>query len=335
MTNEADTAVGPPAVIESQRNGRPPRVSSALRLGLPLLVVGSLILIAAVYTPGFFTVANGRAILTNSSLIGIVAVAMTPMMLSGSFVSLATQQSAMVGMVLFVAMVGGGYNWFLAAMAVLVLLIVINSLQAWVISLGLNPIITTLAAGAVIFGSVSLATDNGIVRMGEFGVAWGDADPLGIPLEVYAFAIFTVLVSLVSARTVIGRQTVLFGANKDTALISGISQLRVTTFAFVVFGVGLSIVAVLNGAAFSEATVNSFDGLTISAIAAMLVGGSAIQGGTGSPTNSAIGAVFIAIAGNIMTLNALSTGQRLFIEGLIVVLAVLAMQLIRNRRGLS
>lgn len=329
--------------VEHLKSGALPRRSykvggSALagaRLGLPLIIFVAVIVIAALLTPGFFTVANARAILTNSALIGIVAVSMTPIMLSGNFISLATQQSAMAGMVLFVALVGGGLNWVLAAVAVLVLLVMINLLQAWVIGLGLNPIITTLAAGAVIFGAVSLTTGSGIVRMGEFSVPWGDADPLGIPLEVYMFVIFTTVVGLVSAKTVVGRQVLLLGANRDTARVSGISQTLVTSFAFLVFAFGLAIVAILNGAAFGEATVNSFDGLTISAIAAMLVGGSAIQGGSGSPINSAFGAVFIAIAGNLMTLNALSTGQRLFVEGLIVILAVLSIQLIRNRRGFA
>lgn len=310
------------------------RFLSVLRLTLPLVVVLAAIVIAAMATPGFFTIANGRAILTNASLIGITAVAMTPMMLSGNFVSLATQQSAMLGMVSFVALVGGGVPWVLAGLAVLLLLIAVNVTQSCVIAIGMNPIITTLAAGAVIFGAVSLLTGNGIVRMGTFSVPWGDTDPLGIPLEVYSFVVFTVLVGAISSRTVLGRQMILFGANRDTARISGISPLRTTAFAFTIFAFGLAAVAILSGAAFGEATVNSFDGLGISAIAAMLVGGSSIQGGTGSPVNSAVGAVFIAVAGNIMALNALSTGQRLFIQGLIVVLAVLAMQAIRNKRGL-
>lgn len=79
---------------------------AVVRLGLPLIVIVAALVIAGVFTPGFFTVANARAILTNSALIGIVAVAMTPMLLSGNFVSLATQQSAMAGMVVFVALVG-------------------------------------------------------------------------------------------------------------------------------------------------------------------------------------------------------------------------------------
>lgn len=326
----------PKAEADSRRTSKAGGSALAVvRLGLPLIVIVAALVIAGVFTPGFFTVANARAILTNSALIGIVAVAMTPMLLSGNFVSLATQQSAMAGMVVFVALVGGGLNWVLAAVAVLVLLVMINLLQAWVIGLGLNPIITTLAAGAVIFGAVSITTGSGIVRMGEFSVPWGDTDPLGIPLEIYFFVIFSAVVGVISAKTVMGRQVVLLGANRDTARVSGISQALVTAFAFLVFAFGLTIVAILSGAAFGEATVNSFDDLTISAIAAMLVGGSAIQGGSGSPVNSAFGAVFIAIAGNLMTLNALSTGQRLFVEGLIVILAVLAIQLIRNRRGLA
>jgi ribose transport system permease protein len=208
---------------------------------------------------------------------------------------------------------------------------VVGMLQGAIIAVGLNPVITTLAAGAIIFGVVSELSGGGIVRVGDNPVSWGAGTIAGVPLEVLIFVIFTALVSLVMARTVTGRETILVGANRPTAEISGISFTRVTIVAFAVFSVGLAIAGILNGAAFGQATAVSFPGLTVDVIAAVLVGGTAIQGGRGSPLRSAGGAILIAVISNMMVLNDFSTGGRLAVQGGVVVVIVVLLDLLRRR----
>jgi ribose transport system permease protein len=302
---------------------------------LPLAVIAALaaiaIVIAIVITPNFLTVDNIRGILRNAAIVGIVAVGMTPVTLSGNFVSLGISQSAMAAMVGFVALLGAGWPQFLAILAVILGLVVIGILQGIVVSAGLNPVITTLAAGAIIFGVVSELTGGGIVRVGENRATWGGSDILwGIPLEVLIFVAFTGLVTLLMSRTVTGRETILVGANRATAETSGISFARVTIIAFAIFSVGLAIAGILSGAAFGQATAVSFPTLTINVIAALLVGGTAIQGGEGSPLRSAAGAVLISIITNMMVLNDFSPGGRLAVQGGVVVLMVVLLDLLRR-----
>ena len=291
------------------------------------------IIVAAVITPSFLTVDNIRAILRNASIVGIVAVAMTPMTLSGNFVSLAISQSAMLAMVCFVALVGDGWPQPLAMLVVVVGLIIVGVMQGVIVASGLNPIITTLAAGAIIFGVVTEITGAGIVRTGDYLVGWGSSTVAGIPIQVLIFLIFTVVVSILMSRTVLGRETTLVGANRATARISGIFLARVTILAFAIFSVGLAIAGILNGAAFNQATSRSFPNLTIDAIAALLVGGTAIQGGQGSPLRSAGGALFIAVISSMMVLNDFSTGGRLAVQGGVVVAVVVLLHELRRRRA--
>jgi ribose transport system permease protein len=304
---------------------------------LPLAVVAALalvvIVVAAVATPNFLTVDNFRAILRNAAIVGIVAVGMTPVTLSGNFVSLGITQSAMLAMVSFVVLVGAGVPQVLAVIIVVAELVVVGVLQGFVVAVGLNPVITTLAAGAIIFGVVSELTGGGIVRMGENAVSWGTGTIAGVPIEVLTFLVFTAIVTLIMARTVTGRETVLVGANRATAAISGISFTRVTIVAFAIFSVSLAIAGILNGAAFGQATAVSFPGLTIDVIAAVLVGGTAIQGGRGSPLQSAGGAVLIAVISNMMVLNNFSTGGRLAVQGGVVVAIVVLLDLVRRSSG--
>ncbi|MFO1038503.1 MAG: ABC transporter permease [Geminicoccaceae bacterium] len=289
---------------------------------------------AALVTPSFLTVDNATAILRNAAIVGIVAVAMTPITLSGNFVSLAIGESAMLAMVAFVALLGAGVPELPAMLAVLAVLMATAALQGVLVAVGLNPIITTLAAGAIIFGVVAQATGGGIVRTGVDAMpTWGTSRILGIPVQVLVFLLWTALVTLVMGRTVIGRQIILVGANRRTARISGISTTRVTLVAFAIFAVGLAIAGILNGAAFGEATAQSFRDLSIDVIAAVLVGGTAIQGGRGSPWQSAVGALLIAVVGNVMLLNDFSTGGRRAFEGAVVVGIVVLLDLWRHRQG--
>jgi ribose transport system permease protein len=234
-------------------------------------------------------------------------------------------------MVTFVSLLGAGWDQLPAILVVVAGLVVVGVLQGAVVAAGLNPVITTLAAGAIIFGVVSELTGGGIVRVGANRVSWGAGTIAGIPIEVLIFLIFTALVTLLMSGTVTGRETTLVGANRATAEISGISFARVTIVAFAIFSVGLAIAGILNGAAFGQATAVSFPDLTISVIAAVLVGGTAIQGGQGSPLRSAGGAVLIAVIANMMVLNDFSTGGRLAVEGGVVVVIVVLLDLVRRR----
>jgi ribose transport system permease protein len=300
---------------------------------LPLAIIfgaaAIAILIAVFVTPNFLTVDNIRAILRNAAIVGIVAVGMTPMTLSGNFVSLGISQTAMAAMVSFVALLGAGVPQVVAMVIVIAGTVIVGVLQGVIVAAGLNPVITTLAAGAIIFGTVSQITAGGIVRAGA-PISWGGGTIAGIPIEVLVFVVFTAIVTVVMSRTVAGRESTLIGANRATAEISGISFTRVTLVAFAIFSVGLAVAGILSGAAYAQATANSFPGLTISVIAAVLVGGTAIGGGRGSPLRSAAGAVLIAIIANMMVLNDFSTGGRLAVQGGVVVVIVVLLELLRR-----
>jgi ribose transport system permease protein len=325
---EVHTTVAPDAATARRDAGGAERASTAIVVG----VVAVAVIVAVVATPNFLSVDNVKAILRNASIVGIVAVAMTPITLSGNFISLGTQQSAMAGTVVFIALVGAGWAPALAIVVVLVALVLAGIVQGVVVAAGLNPVITTLAAGAIIFGVVADATNGQIVRVGDHPVSWGNSTIAGIPIEVLVFVLFTIAVGLFMAGTVAGREMTLAGANKDTAEVSGISFRNVTVGAFVIFSIGLAIAGVLTGAGYGEATIQSLGTLTIDALAAILVGGTAIAGGYGSPWRSAGGAVLIAVISNVMVLNDFSTGGRLAVQGAVVVVVVILLEFLRRRR---
>jgi len=302
-------------------------------LGLPV-VVGAIVIVGAALNGDFLTADNLRAILLSASITGIVAVSMTAITMSGSFVSLATSQSIMLAAILFAATIGAGWNVALAILAVVAALLLTGLAQGLIVAAGLNPVITTLAAGAIIFGGVSIFTGTGEVTFGGHHISWlTDSQPLGLPLPIYVFVVVTAIVSFLIHRTVMGRHVVLTGANRDAARVSGIPVRAVTTVAFVICAAGIAVAGILAVSRVGSADPRFMESLTVDAIAAILIGGTSVAGGHGSPLRSAMGALIIALIDNIMVLNSVSTGGRQTIKGVVVVAVVIALTLLARKES--
>lgn len=294
------------------------------QLPVGIVAVGLLI---ALFTPGFIQASNIRAILESASLTGIVAVSATSVTLSGNFFSLSTQQSAILGAVLFAYAIGHGWNVALAIAFVLVAGALTGLVQGAIIAAGLNAIITTLAAGSIMLGAIAWASQSQSVSMGTHTVNWlGIHQVAGVPPAVIVFVLVVAVLSWISAKTTLGRRTLLSGANRETAALSGISVKSVTVWSFVIAGVGAAIAGILSAAVIGYANTQFFGTLTFDAIAAVLVGGTAIKGGFGSPLRSAYGAVLIALINNAMLLHQFSSGAQQTIEGALVVVVIIVLQ---------
>jgi ribose/xylose/arabinose/galactoside ABC-type transport system permease subunit len=312
---------------------RRPRLSRGqMAARILIIAIGAAALVVAVTTENFLTAENVKAVLRAAALTGIVASAMTPMTLSGNFVSLGTQQSALGTAMLLVVLVNGGLPFAIGALVVCALIILVGLVQGAFVAAGLNPVITTLAAGSIIYG-LTVTINNGAkpVNLDSGPLSWGSSTVAGVPIEVIVMLVFVSLVTLFIHRTTLGRKTVLTGANRATAEISGISYLTVTLIAFVIFSIGIAVVVTLYTAGYGGVTVGSLGSLTFDSIAAIVVGGVALSGGAGSPWRSAAGAVFIAAITNMLILRNLDPQQATAFVGGAVVLLVIAQKVVAAR----
>ncbi|MFJ4268651.1 ABC transporter permease [Paenarthrobacter nicotinovorans] len=298
------------------------------RFGLPIVLV-IVILLAGATTPSFFSFDNFRAVLINTAIVGIIAVATTPVTLSGNFFSLGTSQSVMLGALTFLALISNGWPLPVAGIAVVAFLVIIGVAQGIIVAAGLNPVITTLGAGAVIFGAATVLSGGSVVTAGAQDIGWiATASLWGLPLPVYGFLIFTLATMFVTDRTIIGRQIVMVGANKETARVSGISVRKATLAAFSIMSFGFALAGILAAAQTTQVTSSDFGNLTIDTVAAVLVGGTAVTGGQGSPARSAIGALLVVVIGNVMLLNGFTTGARAIGVGALVAVMVCVLHVI-------
>jgi ribose transport system permease protein len=300
-----------------------------LSVGAALL---GILIAGGITTSAFLTVDNVLIVVRAASITGMVALGMTFVTLSGNFFSLSVEQTAALTSIVFAEALSHGFG--LAAALVLALLtsLVIGAGQGLVVAAGLNPIVTTLGAGAALYGFAAVVTHNEVVNFTSSSSDWiGRARPLGIPTQSWAFGIFTLVATLVLTRTRFGREVFLVGANRDAARASGLGIGKTTVVAFVLSSLAAGIAGVFTAAQITQAPLTQFDGLNIDVIAAVLVGGTALQGGEGSTLRSALGAVFIALLANFLLLRQVSFGTRTLVTGLIVVVATSTFHLLRTR----
>jgi ribose transport system permease protein len=310
--------------------GRAGAARALSRWAMPVVFV-LLVAVAAATTPAFLTFDNLRGVLINTSVTGIAAVGMTTITLSGNLFSLGTGQSAMLASILFMSVAAHGGSLVAGALLALATLVVIGLVQSLAVAAGLNPVITTLAAGALIYGAVAAVTGGAVISAPTSGAgALASTTLLAIPLPVWVFVLFTGLVWLFVERMVPGRRLVLVGANRQTAVTSGISVRSATAWAFVIMSLGLAVAGVFSASQLGQVTVNNLSDLTVDAVAAVLVGGTAVSGGDGSPVRSAAGALVIVVLQNVLLLHGLTTGVRVLGEGILIVAVVAVLHLARR-----
>ena len=318
----------------------PPSTDVPVRsVAMPVVVAGAVLVVALVgwlTTPEFVTYSNLQSIIRSAALIGIIAETMTFITIGGSYFSLSVSQTAAMSAIAFAAFLSWGWPVWASVVAVFAIAAAVGLAQGGAVALGGNPIVVTLAAGAVLFGSGAWLTDNKTVRSGTDAADWvGTARPLGIPMQTWAFLIITGISAVVLVRTRFGRTVTLVGANRAAATTAGLRPGRISLYVFALSSLGAALAGIFIAAQFGQGQLDQFDGADIDAIAAILVGGAAIQGGEGSATRTAIGAVFIAALQNLMVLRGFSFGVRVFFVGMAILISVSLFTVIRARRRLA
>lgn len=301
------------------------------RLG-PFLPIIALAAIASLTVDGFGTTPNLIAVVQASAITGIAAIGTAAITISGKFVSLAIEQQAVTAAYVFAATVSAGQPVVLAFALAFAVAIVLGLVQGYLVSRGLNPIVTTLAFGSALFGTVVMLADNRTITLSPNPIAWlGGGTTFGVPNQAIIFIILLVLGSLFLSRTRLGRQMVLTGANPKAADLIGVPTRRIIMIAFVAAALTAALVGILVVGQVSQAKSDMFRGLTIDVVAAILVGGIAIQGGEGQLWRAGFGAIVLTMLGNIMLLLGIDAGVRDLLKGLLAAAVLLSMKLLKAR----
>jgi len=155
----------------------------------------------------------------------------------------------------------------------------------------------------------------------------------GIPIPVLIWAVVAVVLSFIVHRTRFGRYVFAMGGNPDAAALVGIPVKRVTLMLFALLAVLVTIAAIVSIARLNAGTNSLGTGMELYVIAAAVIGGTALAGGSGSIFGSVLGALIMQSLDSGMLLLDVPIGKRMVIIGQVLIVAVVFDVLYRKKFG--
>jgi ribose/xylose/arabinose/galactoside ABC-type transport system permease subunit len=283
----------------------------------------AILLAFALASPGFLSQASMVSLLTTSSFIGCVAVGMTLITLSGNVMAFCLGATAAVSAMMFIVATNWGGLAF-AVPATLLFGALLNCVQGALIGqLRANPIIVSIAAFALIEGAAQGVTGGSSVYFSSSAYKVLKGKLLGIPYEFVAFLMSVAVAQFILSLTSFGRHIYLFGDSPRAAEAVGMPTWRTVTFVYFWAGLFAAVSGILLALRYGESSMEYGAGYDYSAIAAVLVGGTAVQGGQGAVWRTFLGVIVIAVVQMILLLNGMRQEWQYFIAGLIVLVVIM------------
>lgn len=159
-------------------------------------------------------------------------------------------------------------------------------------------------------------------------------DTLGgwLPVPVLVMVVMGLLAAFVLARTYIGRSMYAIGGNEEAARLSGLRVKKQKLAIYALSGVFAAVAGVVLAARLSSAQPQAADGYELDAIAAVVIGGASLAGGTGKASGTLIGALILAVLRNGLNLLNVSAFWQQVVIGVVIALAVL-LDTLRRKAG--
>ncbi|MEU8244885.1 ABC transporter permease [Nonomuraea sp. NPDC048916] len=297
---------------------------------LPILVVVALITFSMM-SDNFLTVDNIHSALRQNSYIIIATLGQFVVLLAGGFdlsigaitalvsVSTAMTMSAQTGSPLAAVATG-----IVVGVGVGMACGLINGLG--VASFNINPFIMTLATASV-FSGLALMLTSGVPVSGlpvEFSDWLGFGSVFGIGISIWIAALAALILWVLLTLTRPGRHIYSVGSSPRAARLSGVSEFRTLILAYVTAGALAAVGSVLLTARIETGEANIGASLPLQTIAAAVIGGVSLRGGSGRVLDAVLGAVFIGIVANGMNLAQINSYYQMIVTGVVLALAVVA-----------
>ena len=302
-------------------------------LGLAILAL--LALIASRF-PGFVAPANLARVFTDTAPLILLALGQMAVILTKCIDLSVAANLALCGMVAAL-MNGAGVPLPLILLAVVALgaaLGAVNGLLVW--KLGIPSIVVTLGTMTIYRGSIFLMTGGAWInahQMSEGFKALPRHILLGLPVMAWIALAAIAAVAILLTRTALGRALYAVGGNPHAAVYTGISVGRTQFAAFVLSGALAGLTGYLWVARYAVAYVDIAGGFELDVVAACVIGGIAIAGGSGTVAGAVMGALFLGIIKNALPVVGISPFWQMAISGSAILLAIAFNAMSRREPG--
>ena len=326
----------PPELAESARNAAPGRAAALWgRLhgfgpvaGLVLLCIAGTLL-----NGEFATLDNALNVLTRTAFIGIIAVGMCFVIISGGIdLSVGSMAALIAGcMILLMNRLAGtlGSPMLVIAAGMLLCLMLgaaFGLAHGLLITKGrIEPFIVTLGTLGIFRAYLTYFADGGAITLDNaladvYGpVYYGSL--LGVPFPVWVFAVVALAGGFLLRRTAYGRYVQAIGSNEQVARYAAVAVDRVKILTYMLLGVCVGIATLLYVPRLGSASPTTGLLWELEAIAAVIVGGTALKGGAGSVAGTVVGAILLSVISNILNLTSIiSVYLNAAVQGFVIII---------------
>lgn len=296
------------------------------------IVLIVLIIALSVASEYFFTWINFRNILDQCSVYLILSLGMTFVIASGGIDLSVGSVAGMSGVIMAVLMKAG--MPVLPAVILGILSGIISGIASGAIvsMLKINPFITTLATMTITRG-IALVLTGGVSIYGfAQSFKWwgtGTIGPLNPPIVISL--VFTAIAAVIMGRTLWGKYSLALGSNAEALRRSGVNIKGYRISIYAISGFCAAIAGLIMTARLNSAAPLAGSGYEMDAIAAVVLGGGSLNGGSGSIIGTFIACFTLSVLRNGLTILSIPTYYQQLITGVIILLAIIIAE-IRSRR---
>src|SRR5437762_262288 len=307
------------------------KVSAFKREISAALAYAALLIAVVIIAPSFFSAANLRDLTLNNAPVLLVAIGMTMVILVAQIDISVGSQFAIAG-VAAGALAKSGVPMPLVLACVVMIGAAMGAINGALIgTLRLPSIIVTLAMLVAWRDALRWITGGEWVQNLPPNFQWlGLGQSLGQWLIVIAALLMLGFFAWTLRSMAVGRAIYAVGSDTEAARLAGIEPARVTFLVFMLMGALVGLASLLNAVRFSTVPSNAGVGLELKAIAAVVVGGTAITGGRGTLIGTLIGVALLGTIGTALTFIGINPFWEKAIQGAII-LAALASDFVLGR----
>jgi len=302
-----------------------------------IVLIALLLVIVTMRSPGFVSGKNIQRIVNDTSILVMVSIGQFFVILAGGI-------DLSVGSIIgFSGMAASMLNESNPALpAIFVLLagvsigMLLGAINGFVVAFGkVPPIIVTLGSMSIYRGLTFVLSKGQWVtahEMTESYMQLPHGNFLGISNLIWWGVLVSVVLYYFSNYTRSGRQVFALGGNKTAAKFVGINERKITMLIFTISGLVSGLAGVMWTARYAAAVNETATGFELQTVAACVIGGVSIAGGSGAVPGVILGALFIGIINNALPVVNLSPFYQLLIQGTIVLFAMLINTVSEKRR---
>ena len=298
-----------------------------LRAALQVLGIGAFYVLILIFfslaSQEFLTYSNVLNVLTNVSVIGIVALGQALAIISGGF-DLSVSGVVPLGAVIFALLTNAGIPVPLAILAVIAAGACVGLVNGLIVTrLGINPLITTLGTLSISGGSAYSLSSGVTIPFANMGAGvLADQAWSGVSYYLLAFALLSLAAFLALRFTVFGRMLYAIGGNREASRLAGMRVDLVTILIYMQCAAlaAFAGVVVASQLLAGSATVGADAALT--SIAAVVLGGASLTGGVGGIPGTLIGVLVLGTIANGMVLLQVPAFYQQIATGVILLLGV-------------